>query len=99
MAFMLKIRWDIKDGEEAGFKANQEKLCAVMTEHPGVIAYHVEYPAPGVSEWPPAALASRMKSPRASWPALAALTRQRRQARLHSTLTPTRTRWSKPYRA
>ena len=51
MAFMLKIRWDIKDGEEAGFKANQEKLCAVMTEHPGVIAYHVEYPAPGVSEW------------------------------------------------
>ena len=51
MAFMLKIRWDIKPGAEADFQANQEKLCAVMPEHPGVIAYHVEYPAPGVSEW------------------------------------------------
>jgi hypothetical protein len=51
MAFMLKIRWDIKDGQEAGFKANQEELCAVMLEHPGVIAYHAEYPSPGVSEW------------------------------------------------
>ena len=51
MAFMLKIRWDIKDGQEAGFKANQEELCAVMLEHPGVIAYHAGYPSPGVSEW------------------------------------------------
>jgi hypothetical protein len=51
MAFMLKIRWDIKDGQETGFKANQEELCAVMLEHPGVIAYHAEYPSPGVSEW------------------------------------------------
>ncbi len=51
MAFMLKIRWDIKDGEVAGFKQNQEALCAVMLEHPGVIAYHAEYPAAGVSEW------------------------------------------------
>ncbi len=51
MAIMLKIRWDIKEGEEADFKANQEKLCAVMLEHPGVITYHAEYPSPGVSEW------------------------------------------------
>ncbi len=51
MAFMLKIRWDIKDGQEADFKANQTKLCEVMLEHPGVISYHAEYPGPGVSEW------------------------------------------------
>jgi hypothetical protein len=51
MPFMLKIRWDIKEGLEADFKANQEKLCAVMVEHPGVISYHAEYPSPGVSEW------------------------------------------------
>ena len=51
MPFMLKIRWDIKDGSEADFRANQERLCAVMLEHPGVVAYHVEYPSAGVSEW------------------------------------------------
>ena len=51
MAIMLKIRWDMKDGVEADFKKNQEKLCKVMLEHPGVIAYHAEYPSPGVSEW------------------------------------------------
>ena len=51
MAFMLKIRWDIKDGRDGEFKANQEKLCAVMLEHPGVITYHAEYPDAGVSEW------------------------------------------------
>ena len=51
MAFMLKIRWDIKDGLEADFKANQETLCKVMLEHPGVISYHADYPSPGVSEW------------------------------------------------
>lgn len=51
MAIMLKLRWDIKDGEEANFKANQEALCEVMLEHPGVITYHAEYPSPGVSEW------------------------------------------------
>jgi quinol monooxygenase YgiN len=51
MAFMLKIRWDIKDGKEAEFAANQKQLCEVMLEHPGVISYHVEYPSPGVSEW------------------------------------------------
>jgi quinol monooxygenase YgiN len=51
MAIMLKIRWDIKDGQEAVFKENQEELCAVMLEHPGVIAYHAEYPSSGVSEW------------------------------------------------
>jgi hypothetical protein len=51
MPFMLKIRWDIKAGLEADFKANQERLCAVMLEHPGVISYHAEYPGPGVSEW------------------------------------------------
>ena len=51
MPFMLKLRWDIKEGQEADFKANQEKLCEVMLEHPGVISYHAEYPSPGVSEW------------------------------------------------
>lgn len=51
MPFMLKIRWDIKDGQEADFRTNQEALCKVMLEHPGVITYHVEYTAPGVSEW------------------------------------------------
>ena len=51
MTIMLKIKWTMKDGEEAGFRANQEKLCQVMLDHPGVIAYHAEYPSPGVSEW------------------------------------------------
>ena len=51
MAFMLKIRWDIKDGKVAEFKSNQETLCKVMYEHPGVICYHVDYPADRVSEW------------------------------------------------
>jgi hypothetical protein len=51
MAIMLKIRWDITEGREADFKANQEQLCQVMLEHPGVICYHAEYPSPGVSEW------------------------------------------------
>lgn len=51
MAFMLKITWNIADGKVADFKANQEALCAVMLEHPGVITYMVEYPKEGVSEW------------------------------------------------
>ena len=51
MAFMLKIRWDIKSGHEADFRSNQEALCNVMIEHPGVICYHVDYPSEGVSEW------------------------------------------------
>jgi quinol monooxygenase YgiN len=51
MAFMLKIRWDIKDGKVDHFKTNQEALCKVMHEHPGVICYHVDYPSARVSEW------------------------------------------------
>ena len=51
MPFMLKIQWDIKSGSEADFKANQEKLCQVMLEHPGVICYHADYPSEGVSQW------------------------------------------------
>jgi quinol monooxygenase YgiN len=51
MPFMLKITWDIKEGSEAEFRANQEQLCEVMLEHPGVITYHVEYPSPRVSQW------------------------------------------------
>ena len=51
MSFMLKLKWDIKKGHEAEFKANQEALCKVMLEHPGVISYHAEYPEPGVSKW------------------------------------------------
>jgi hypothetical protein len=51
MSFMLKIQWDIKSGSEAGFRSNQEALCEVMLEHPGVICYHVDYPSEGVSQW------------------------------------------------
>lgn len=51
MPFMLKIQWDLKDGREADFKTNQEKLCAVMRDHPGVICYHVDYPSQSVSQW------------------------------------------------
>jgi hypothetical protein len=48
---MLKIQWDIKNGSEAAFRANQEKLCKVMHDHPGVICYHVDFPSNGVSQW------------------------------------------------
>ncbi len=51
MPFMLKLRWEIKEGAEVEFKSNQEKLCTVMLEHPGVISYHAEYTSPRVSEW------------------------------------------------
>jgi quinol monooxygenase YgiN len=51
MAFMLKIRWTFKPGERAAFEAAQRELCAVMHEHPGVIAYHVTYPDDANSEW------------------------------------------------
>ena len=51
MPIMLKIQWDIKQGREADFRSNQEALCAVMQEHPGVICYHVDYPCDGVSQW------------------------------------------------
>ncbi len=48
MAFMLKIRWDIKMGRGEDFRTNQEALCTVMLEHPGVICYHADYPSDGV---------------------------------------------------
>ncbi len=51
MPFMLKLQWDIKAGREASFRANQEALCRVMLEHPGVICYHADYPSPRVSQW------------------------------------------------
>jgi hypothetical protein len=51
MSFMIKLRWDIREGKVADFKANQKTLCNVMLEHPGVICYHVEYPSEQVSEW------------------------------------------------
>lgn len=51
MSFMLKIQWNIKDGLEAEFRANQRRLSEVMLEHPGVICYHADYPSAGVSEW------------------------------------------------
>ena len=35
----------------ANFKSNQEALCKVMLDHPGVICYHVDYPSEGISEW------------------------------------------------
>jgi len=52
MPIMLKIRWDIAEGRENDFRQNQQRLCTVMhDDHPGVICYHVDYPAPAVSEW------------------------------------------------
>ncbi len=51
MAFMLQARWHIAEGRIDEFRANQEALCKVMQAHPGVIAYHVAYPEPDVSEW------------------------------------------------
>lgn len=52
MAFMLKIKWNIADGNIPTFKAAQEELCTVMSEdHPGVMCYLVDYPEDGVSEW------------------------------------------------
>jgi len=45
MAFMLKIRWDIKKERIADFISNQKALCKVMMDHPGVICFE------GVSEW------------------------------------------------
>ena len=51
MPFMLKLQWDIKEGREADFRANQEALCKVMLEHPGVICYHADYPSQRVSQW------------------------------------------------
>ncbi len=51
MAFMLKLRWDIEMGREGEFRTNQEALCTVMLEHPGVICYHADYPSERVSEW------------------------------------------------
>ena len=51
MAFMLKIRWDIKKDKVADFKSHQRALCKVMLDHPGVICYHVGCPSEGVSEW------------------------------------------------
>ncbi len=51
MSIMLKLQWDIKPGREADFRANQEELCEVMHEHPGVICYHADYPSKSVSQW------------------------------------------------
>jgi quinol monooxygenase YgiN len=52
MSIMLKIRWEIRKGREKDFRDSQKKLCAVMaSDHPGVICYHVDYPAAGISEW------------------------------------------------
>ena len=51
MSFMLKIQWDSSAGRAADFRANQERLCAVMTEHPGVICYHADYPSENISQW------------------------------------------------
>ena len=48
MPFMLKLQWGIKAGREASFRANQEALCRVMLEHPGVICYHADSPSPRV---------------------------------------------------
>lgn len=51
MPIMLKIQWDIKAGREDDFRVNQEELCNVMLDHPGVICYHADYPSQRVSQW------------------------------------------------
>jgi len=51
MPFMLKIQWDIQSGGENSFRMNQEALCKVMLDHPGVICYHASYPSKRVSQW------------------------------------------------
>ena len=34
MAFMLKVRWNIRPGQRAAFEAAQRELCAVMLDIP-----------------------------------------------------------------
>jgi quinol monooxygenase YgiN len=52
MAILLKIRWSIRPDRAEEFRRSQQTLCGVMSaDHPGVIAYHVDYPSPLVSEW------------------------------------------------
>ena len=77
MPFMLKARWTIRPGQRAAFEAAQRELCAVMLDHPGVIAYHVDYPAEDVSEWleiyaTDAAFRAHLANPRGQAPLAAA---------------------------
>jgi hypothetical protein len=55
MPFMRKIRWDIKDGAEADFRANQEALCAHLDNEKGkapLRARSCSTPRPIETHWP-----------------------------------------------
>ena len=51
MAFLLKVRWEIKPGMQNKFCESEKALAEVMLNHPGVICYHADYPTPELSEW------------------------------------------------
>ena len=51
MAFLLKVRWEIKPGLHNQFCQSEKALAEVMPHHPGVICYHADYPEPNLSEW------------------------------------------------
>ena len=51
MAFLLKVRWEIKPGMQNQFCQSEKALAEVMLNHPGVICYHADYPEPNLSEW------------------------------------------------
>ena len=51
MAFLLKVRWEIKPGMQNQFCQSEKALAEVMLDHPGVICYHADYPKPELSEW------------------------------------------------
>lgn len=73
MPFMLKIEWDIKAGSEAEFRKQQQALCKIMLEHPGVICYHADYPSARVSHWTEIyatdeAFAAHLANPKAGGP-------------------------------
>ena len=49
MAFLLKVRWEIKPGLHNQFCQSEKALAEVMPHHPGVICYHADYPEPNLS--------------------------------------------------
>ena len=51
MAFLLKVRWEIKPGMQNQFSQSEKALAEVMLNHPGVICYHADHPKPELSEW------------------------------------------------
>ena len=51
MAFLLKVRWEIKPGMQTQFCESADVLAGAMLNHPGVLCYHADYPEPNLSEW------------------------------------------------